>query len=79
MKLNPAEYLIYKIGGVRKTAKLLGRSPSAVCKWPNQGGIPRKLHQKVLDVTTELGIDFTSYDLIYGREISMRDITGYRQ
>jgi len=41
MELNPAEYVIYKFGGVRATARAIGCYPSVVSRWrkPERKGL----------------------------------------
>jgi len=74
MHLCPAEYIIHAFGGVRKTARAIGRTPSAISKWRKYkdrngkiGGIPRCTHDKILAVARKTGIDITTEDLINGR------------
>lgn len=76
MTLNPAEYVIYIFGGVRKTARICGRHYSSVSKWQNYvdsegqvGNIPTPVKPILLKEAKKLGLDLTAEDLIYGRRI----------
>lgn len=73
-KMKPAEYIIYAFGGVRATARAIGRSPGAVSLWQkNNFLIPNSAQQAVLNSAKELGIDITPKDIIYGRYVSKRE------
>jgi hypothetical protein len=73
MQLTPAEYVIYAFGGVRATARAIGRAPASVCKWQKdrhnglRGIIPHDIHRKILEVAKQKNKDITPNDLIYGR------------
>lgn len=71
-ELTPADKVIAAFGGVRETARIVGRSPSSVARWrlPKErsgttgGRIPGNLQQKILDYAKEHGIKITAGDLI---------------
>ena len=71
MRLSPAEYVIRTIGGVRKTARAIGRQPSTVSAWRNEKGtrgeIPRSVQKSILIYARSEGLDITAEDLIVGR------------
>jgi hypothetical protein len=76
LKLSPAEYVIRTFGGVRATARALGRSAAAISKWrkPREekgtgGQIPRKAMWELLAKSRELGLDLNPNDLLLGREV----------
>ena len=77
--LSPAEYVIHVFKGVRATARAIGRTPSAVSKWPKpknvdrqgcDGRVPQKVQARILDEAEKRGLDITLNDLFYGREVS---------
>lgn len=74
MKMNPAEYVIYKFGGVSKAAVALGMSRFAVHHWKTRSGgrIPSVRQSLILDVAKRDGIDIMSSDLVYGRMVKVR-------
>jgi hypothetical protein len=72
--MSPAAYVIKVFGGVRPTARAVGRSPSAVSKWtkPRKNGglggqVPTMIQSKVLKLATKLKLPINPTDLIYGR------------
>ena len=65
--MTPAELIIEKLGGVRATARAIGRDPSAICKWKQKGSIPMKAALQILEYAKANGIDITPNDLIMGR------------
>jgi hypothetical protein len=74
--LTPAEYIIKVFGGVRKTARAIGRSPSSVVRWKSPahvggtgGDIPDAAKRRILLVAKEQKIDINLEDLFYGRTI----------
>ena len=76
MHLRPADYVIHIFGGVRATARALGRSPSSVSRWQTYtnrdgvvGAIPSALQALILDRAEELDLDISAVDLIQGRKI----------
>lgn len=73
--ITPAELVIELFGGLRPTARILGRSHSAVNQWrkpKSHGGcdgfIPRLIIHKVLDIAERDGLKITAIDLIIGRK-----------
>lgn len=74
MKLTPAEYVIFKFGGVIRTAEALGRDKSAISRWLHKPGglIPNQMQATVLKRARELKIDITAEDLIVGRNVRAR-------
>ena len=76
MYKNPADYIISVFGGVRKTARAVGRSAASVSKWPRpkatggcDGYIPGGVHQKILSFARTQKLDITADDLLFGRTI----------
>lgn len=72
--LSPAEYVIKAFGGVRATARAIGRDKSSVSVWRRSkdkkgtgGLIPHKAQPLILEAAKERGIDVTPNDLIIGR------------
>jgi len=81
MIMKPAEYVVKQFGGVRKTARTIGRSPAAVCKWNKSkadgglgGTVPKGLQTTILQMAEDLELDITPADLILGREIADEDV-----
>lgn len=77
MRLSPADYVIRTIGGVRKTARVLGKTPAAVSKWtkPHRdggcaGGIPRRAMSQILNYAFENDLDIRASDLVVGRSLT---------
>lgn len=67
------------IGGVRKTARAIGRDPSAVSKWqklPDSNGvlgiIPRNAQLEILTYAKKNKLDISANDLILGRNVRSR-------
>ena len=76
--LNPSEFVVHSFGGVRETARVLGRSPGSVCKWKTfrnshgeVGGIPRNLFPLILKKSKDKGLDITLEDLVFGRAVKI--------
>lgn len=73
MKLSPAEYVIQTIGGVRKTARAIGRQPGTVSMWRSSKGssgeIPRSAQKSILAYARTKRLDITAADLILGRSV----------
>lgn len=74
--LSPAEYVIHTFGGVRATARAIGRSAQAVSLWrakKSRGGtggrIPGKAQLLILAYAHQNSIDITSKDFVDGRRI----------
>lgn len=72
--LTPAEYVIRTFGGIRKTARAIGRAPSTVHAWNlpadrkgMNGGVPRKAQPLVLKAAGDRDLDITPDDLVLGR------------
>lgn len=71
-KLSPAEYVIYIFGGVRATARAVGRTPPVVSKWAKEKGkgrVPVQVQPEILRVARERNLDITAEDLILGRVV----------
>lgn len=81
MHLSPARFVISMFGGVRATARAVGRTPSAVSKWKKRPGnpedrgcsgyIPRKLQPVILEEARKRGLDIQAQDLIVGRVVQV--------
>lgn len=76
MKLKPAAYVVRLFGGVRATARAAGRTPGAVCLWKKSakdggggGKVPAGVRRTLLRVAKKRGLDLTSNDLDFGREV----------
>lgn len=73
-RLNPAEYVIRTIGGVRKTARAIGRQPSTISSWRKARGtggqIPREAMKPILAYANAKRLDITPTDLICGRVVT---------
>jgi hypothetical protein len=73
MRLSPAEYVIRTIGGVRKTARAIGRVPSAVSAWRSKAGtggeIPRGAQKDILKFARLKRLPITAEDLLLGRDV----------
>jgi hypothetical protein len=83
MLISPAEIVISAFGGVRATARAIGRSPGAVCKWKHRrenkgcdGFIPSAAQREILRVASKKKINITLDDLAFGREIKERRKNG---
>ena len=79
MHLNPAQYVIQMFGGVRATARAIGRVPGAVINWKraksrggNGGEIPGPSQRLILIFAKKKGMDITPNDLAYGRDCDRR-------
>lgn len=78
MHLNPAEYVTLTFGGVRKTARAIGRHYTSVIKWraPRErkgcgGEIPSSAYKPILEAARARGLDISTNDLVYGREATV--------
>jgi len=72
MHLSPAEYVIHVFGGVRATARAVGRYPNAVCRWKKKSGhIPSAAQRVILSVAKKNNLSITPNDLVYGKEVKM--------
>ncbi len=74
--MSPAEVVIAAFGGVRATARALGRSPSAVSKWAKPkrergtgGQIPTAAREIIIALAQKNGMNITDADLIHGRKV----------
>lgn len=72
--LTPAELVIQTFGGVRATARRLGKTPGAVCKWAlpiekhgTGGRIPSTARSKILEIVKKEKLALSSHELDYGR------------
>ena len=74
MHLSPAEYVIHVFGGVRATARALGKCPSNVSKWQKRGYVPSKNIAKIMKVATEMKLDLEPRDLVYGRDLALSEL-----
>jgi len=79
-RMNPAEYIIFVFGGVRKAARALDRYPATISKWQNyknkhgeKGQIPTTAQRDILDVAQKFNLPIKPEDLIYGRVVQIRD------
>lgn len=73
-KMSPAQYVFFKFGGVRATARALGLDPSGVCRWTKLrsvggrgGDVPNSAQKKILILAKAASLDITPEDLIFGR------------
>lgn len=69
--MSPAESVIKKFGGVRATARAVGLSPGAVCRWPKPridggcgGEIPTRNHRKIMEAARNLNISIEPAELV---------------
>lgn len=76
--LSPAQYVIHVFGGVRKTARMIGRNPGAICHWKQPrkkggcgGDVPGAAQRIILLVAKKHSLDITPGDLVYGRRITI--------
>lgn len=74
--LSPADYVIHMFGGVRATARAIGRTPSAVSLWRAKkknggygGRIPMKSQSLVLAFAHTNAIDIQPQDFKLGRKV----------
>lgn len=72
--LTPADIVIEAFGGVSATARKIGRSRGAVCKWTlplsrqgTGGRIPSKARAKILEIIKKEKLEITSFELDHGR------------
>lgn len=78
MKLSPALYVIHIFGGVRATAKAIGRHHGTVIFWKkpkskggSDGRVPGCAQRLILAVAKRRRLDITPEDLIFGREVTI--------
>lgn len=57
--------LFDRLGGIRKTAELLGEPPSTVQSWKAAGRIPAHKQPHVLERAEAAGIKITAEDVVY--------------
>lgn len=73
--ISPAAYVIQTFGGVRATARAIGRDPSSIAKWRMPRGerkglggrVPGVLQTRILEEAEKRGLDIRPEDLILGR------------
>ena len=72
--MSPASYVIKVFGGVRETARAIGRSPSSVSKWTKSreqrgcaGKVPGAAQRLILRAAIRLRLDIKPEDLVVGR------------
>jgi hypothetical protein len=69
MTLSPAQCVITAFGGVRATARAVGRQPGAVIQWRRLGFVPPRIQATVLSMALAGQVAITAAELILGREI----------
>lgn len=57
--------LFDRLGGIRKTAELLGEAPSTVQSWKAAGRIPAQKQPLVLERAAAAGIEISAEDVVY--------------
>ncbi len=74
----PSDLVCHLFGGVRATARAIGREPSSVSKWKKaeeEGGcggrIPSKARRLIMDYAKKNGIKLSSSDLDFGRKVKV--------
>ena len=77
--LTPAEFVIRTFGGVRATARAVGRSQPSVSAWRRPkakkgtgGSIPGALFIVILGIAKSRRMDIGASDLIHGRRVAKR-------
>ena len=65
--MTPAQCVVEAFGGVRKTAKAVGRQPGAVIFWGKTGKVPGEIQAIVLRMAQAGFITITAEELILGR------------
>lgn len=75
--LNPAQYVIKIFGGVKATARAVGRTPGAIIFWKHPkskggrgGNVPTIAQRIILKIALRDGLDITPQDLAYGRTVT---------
>ncbi len=71
-ELTPAEFVIYRFGGVGKLARALNLHRSTISKWKGMEGIPSPWLRPILEKAKSTGMDITANDLIMGRAVETR-------
>ena len=75
MHLDPAAYVVHVFGGVRATARALGKTPPTISRWQHprrehlKGLVPSKYHREILEKAKALDLDISAHDLVHGREV----------
>ena len=64
--INPAELVIRRFGGVRAAARIIGRDPSAICRWRQRKRVPSSAQRQVMKAARFMRIPLTAEELIYG-------------
>lgn len=71
--MRPADIVIFRFGGVRPLARLLGKDPSTIHRWrmpAEKGGlagrVPSMSQARLLDLAREQGVTLTPEELISG-------------
>jgi transposase-like protein len=74
--MRPADIVIFRFGGVRALARLLGKDPSTIHRWrmpADKGGlagrVPSMSQARLLELAQEHGIALTADELIAGDRI----------
>ena len=67
--LGPAAYIVHVFGGVRATARAVGRDPSNVSKWTKRKRIPTAIQRHILSIAKRRGLDVKAADLVLGRKV----------
>lgn len=74
--VSAADWVIEQFGGVRATARAIGRDPGSVSRWRmprdkkgTDGGVPRLAQIRVLEAARRMGLDITEADLVSGRRV----------
>jgi hypothetical protein len=77
MYLNPAQCVVRVFGGVRATARAIGRTPGAITRWnrpKEEGGtcgqVPSAAQRAILKVAKKKKLDLTPDHLAYGKTVS---------
>jgi hypothetical protein len=72
---SPADIVIYRFGGVRPLARLLGKDPSTIHRWKQpakrgglDGRVPSAVQVRLLDLAREMGVELSPADLVLGSE-----------
>lgn len=64
--VSPAQCVVRAFGGVRKTARAVGRTPGAVVAWRKTGNVPGAVQRRVLALAEAGDITITATQLIKG-------------
>jgi hypothetical protein len=73
---NAAEHVIAKFGGQTRLARLLGKPQSSIEHWARIGFIPKKWHEKVLNLARHDGVPITRGELRRRNDGKNRGPTG---